>query len=67
VVFKTKEKALKSLMRQLDFNDEGIRVVEKDPFILKIPTGKHIIVKALRKGFELTKAELIRRLDNIFE
>ena len=66
LVFKTKEKALNSLMQQLDFNEEGIKIIEKDPSILKIPTGKNIILKVLRKGFEHTKAELIRRLDNIF-
>ncbi len=65
--FKTKEKGYESLIRQLDFNDECIKIVEKDPSILKIPTGKNIIVKILRKGFEKTKKELIDRLDNIFD
>ena len=65
-VFKTKDNALKSLNRQLDFNDKGIAIVEKDPSILKIPTGKNIILKTLRKGFDNTKEELQSRLDNIF-
>ncbi len=67
VAFKTKEKAYESLIRQLDFNDESIKIVEKDTSILKIPTGKNIIVKILRKGFEKTKKELIDHLDNIFD
>ncbi|MFX1256977.1 MAG: hypothetical protein ACFFAN_03895 [Promethearchaeota archaeon] len=67
VVFKTKEKAYESLKRQLEYNDEGIKIVESDPSILKIPTGKNIILKVLRKGFEKTKSELIKRLENIFE
>jgi len=66
IVFKTKEKAKESLIRQLDFNEKGIKIVEDDPTILKIPTGKNIILKALRNGFNNTRDELIRRLDNIF-
>ena len=66
IVFKTKENALKSLMQQLDFNEAGIKVIEKDPTILKMPTGKNTLLKALRKGFEHTKTVLIQRLDNIF-
>ena len=65
-VFKTKEKALFSLTRQLNFNDVGIKVVEQDSTILKMPTGRNIIVKVLRKGFEKTKEDLIKRLDHIF-
>ena len=65
-VFKTKEKALFSLTRQLNFNDMGIKVVEQDSTILKMPTGRNIIVKVLRKGFEKTKQDLISRLENIF-
>jgi len=53
-------------MKQLDFNEAGINVIEKDPAILKIPTGKNILLKCLRKGFEHTKTLLIERLDNIF-
>ena len=65
-MFKTKENALVSLKRQLEFNEQGIKIVEKDPSILKIPTGKNIILKALRNGFNNTRDELIKRLDNIF-
>jgi hypothetical protein len=64
--FKTKENAYKALKRQLDFNDQGIEIVEKDDSILKIPMGKNIILKVLRKGFELTKKQLIDDLDSIF-
>lgn len=64
--FKTKEIAYQALKRQLDYNEEGIVIVEEDDKILKIPIGKNIILKVLRKGFELTKKGLIDELDEIF-
>ncbi len=66
VAFKSKENAYQALKRQLDFNDEGISIVEEDDSILKVPMGKNIILKVLRKGFELTKNQLIEELDHIF-
>jgi hypothetical protein len=63
----SKEKALKSLKRQLDYNEEAIKIVEKDHSILKVPTGKNIVVRVLRKGFETTKNILLHRLDLIFD
>jgi hypothetical protein len=65
--FKTKEKAYQALKRQLDYNEEGISVVEKDDTILNVPKlAKKIILNILRKGFELTKTQLIEELDEIF-
>jgi len=64
--FKTKQLAYMALKRQLDFNEEGISIVEKDDSILKVPMGKNIILKVLRKGFELTKEKLIEDLNEIF-
>lgn len=64
--FKSKEKAYQALIRQLDYNEEGIAIVEQDDSILKIPLGKNIIIKVLRAGFELTKKGLIEELDEIF-
>ncbi|MFX0049024.1 MAG: hypothetical protein ACFE8G_12775 [Candidatus Hermodarchaeota archaeon] len=64
--FKTKEKAYEALKRQLDYNDDGIAIVEQDDSILNVPTGKNIIIRVLRKGFELTKEKLIEELDYIF-
>ena len=64
--FKTKEDAYQSLIRQLDLNDNTIKIVEKDSAILKIPTGKHIILKVLRKGFIQTKKYLLDGLDEIY-
>ena len=64
--FKTKERAYQALIRQLDYNEEGIAVVEKDDTILKVPLGKNIILKVLRLGFEKTKEKLIEELDEIF-
>ncbi len=64
--FKSKEKAYQALKRQLDYNEEGIAIVEQDDSILKVPLGKNIILKVLRAGFELTKKKLIEDLDEIF-
>jgi len=60
------ELAYEALKRQLDYNDDGIIIVEEDDSILNIPTGKNIIVSVLRKGFEKTKESLINELDVIF-
>ncbi|MEE9379520.1 MAG: hypothetical protein V3V33_15960 [Candidatus Lokiarchaeia archaeon] len=65
-VFKSKEKAYQALKRQLDYNEEGINIVEQDQSILKVPFAKNIILKVLRAGFELTKKNLIEDLDEIF-
>ena len=64
--FKSKEKAYQALKRQLDYNEEGIAIVELDDTILKVPLGKNIILKVLRMGFEMTKEKLIQELDEIF-
>ena len=64
--FKTKERAYQALMRQLDYNEEGISIVESDDSILKVPVAKNVILTILRKGFELTKTQLIEELDVIF-
>lgn len=66
VAFKSKEIAKQNLMKQLDFTDRGIKIVEKDLSILKIPLGRKIIVKTLRKGFERTKAEFIKSLNETY-
>ena len=64
--FKTKERAHQALMRQLDYNEEGLAIVESDQSILKVPVAKNVIITILRKGFELTKKQLIEELDEIF-
>jgi hypothetical protein len=64
--FKTKEKAYQALKRQLDYNEEGISIVESDSSILQVPVGKNIILTVLRKAFELTKKQLNEELDNTF-
>jgi hypothetical protein len=67
VAFKSKEVAEQNLMKQLNFTDRGIKIVEEDFSILKRPPfGKKIIVKALRKGFEQTKTEFINTLNDTF-
>ena len=64
--FKTKENAYRALMIQLDYNEEGISILEEDESILKIAAGRDIITRVLRKGFEHTKEALIQELDEIF-
>jgi len=62
--FKSKELATKNLMKQLEFTDKSIRIIEEDPTILSLPAGKKIIIKALRKGFEETKREFLEAIDD---
>ena len=64
--FPSKEIAKQNLMKQLDFTDRGIKIVEEDSSILKIPMGRKIIVKALRQGFNLTKKEFIVSLNDTY-
>ena len=66
VAFNTKELAEENLMRQLKFTEEAINIIEEDLSILKLPVGKRILVKALRRGFELTKAEFNKGLDETY-
>ena len=66
IAFKTKENAYRALMIQLDYNEEGISILEEDESILKIAAGRDIITRVLRKGFEHTKEALIQELDEIF-
>ena len=67
VAFKSKEVAEENLMKQLNFTDRGIKVVEDDISILRIPVGKRIIVKALRRGFEQTRKEFIIALNDTYD
>ena len=67
VAFKTKEIAKENLMKQLNFTDRGIKIVQEDLSLLKIPVGRRIIVKALRKGFEQTKTEFIKGLNDTYD
>jgi len=67
VAFKSKEVAEQNLKKQLNFTDRGIKIVEEDLSILRIPLGKKIIVKALRKGFSQTKKEFINGLNDTYD
>ncbi|MFW9783071.1 MAG: hypothetical protein ACFFFB_12385 [Candidatus Heimdallarchaeota archaeon] len=67
VAFQTKEVAEQNLIKQLEFTNKGIEIVEDDPSILKIPVGKRIIVKTLRRGFERTKADFLKSLNETYE
>jgi hypothetical protein len=64
--FTEKEIAEQNLMKQLEFTERGIRIIEEDPSILRVPVGKKIIVKTLRKGFENTKAEFMKSLNETY-
>ncbi len=64
--FKTKEIAISNMLKQLKLTENGIKIIEDDPSILSLPTGKKIIVKALRKGFEATKKEFIEAIDDTY-
>jgi len=65
--FKTKEVATMNLMKQLEFTEKGIKIIEEDHSILSLPAGKKIIIKALRKGFEETKKEFLKAIDETYE
>jgi len=65
--FKSKEKAIKNLTKQLEFTDRSIRIIEEDPTILSLPTGKKIIIRALRKGFEETKKEFFEGINDTYD
>jgi uncharacterized lipoprotein YehR (DUF1307 family) len=67
VAFKTKEIATTNLMKQLEFTEKGIKIIEKDPSILSLPAGKKIIIRALRKGFEETRKEFLESIDDTFD
>ncbi|MFX0042620.1 MAG: hypothetical protein ACFE8L_06895 [Candidatus Hodarchaeota archaeon] len=64
--FKSKEVAQKNLMKQLEYTDKGIKIIEEDHSLLNIPLGRRIIVNALRKGFEQTKKEFIEALNDTY-
>lgn len=66
LAFPTKKQAREALIEQLDFTDQGIAVVESDPSILDIPTGKDLILRILRKGFDRTKAQFLRDLEELY-
>jgi len=66
VAFKTKEIAISNMLKQLKLTENGIKIIEEDPSILSLPTGKKIIIKALRKGFEATKKEFIEAIGDTY-
>ncbi len=65
--FKSKEIAIKNLKKQLEFTERGISIIEEDPSILSLPTGKKIIVKSLRKGFEESKKEFFKGINETYD
>ncbi len=65
--FKSKELATKNLKKQLEFTERGISIIEDDPSILSLPAGKKIIIKSLRKGFEETKKEFLKGIDETYD
>ena len=67
VAFKNKGDAKENLMKQIDYTEKGIRIIEEDPSILNIAVGKNLIIKALRKGFEQTKKDFIEALEDTYD
>ncbi|MBY9008620.1 MAG: hypothetical protein KGD74_01985 [Candidatus Lokiarchaeota archaeon] len=65
--FKSKDLATKNLKKQLEFTERGISIIEDDPSILSLPAGKKIIIKALRKGFEETKKDFFKGIDETYD
>jgi len=65
--FENKDFAKKNLMKQLEYTDQSISLIEKDLSILSVPVGKKIIIKALRKGFEETKKEFIKAINETYD
>jgi hypothetical protein len=66
-VYKSKEEAYNALIKQLNFTDDGISLIESDISIVKVPTAKELIVRALRKGFEMTKEDLLANLHSTYD
>jgi len=64
--FNSKEETVKILSTQLEYTDESIRIVEEDLTILNVTIGRKIIIKALRKGFELKKKEFFYGIDTVY-
>ena len=65
--FKSKDIAIKNLEKQLEFTERGISIIEDDLSILSLPAGKKIIVKSLRKGFELSKKDFLKGIDETYD
>ncbi len=65
--FKSKEIATKNLKKQLEFTERGISIIEDDPSILSLPAGKKIIIKSLRKGFEESKKDFLKAIDETYD
>ena len=65
--FKSKEIAIKNLKKQLEFTERGISLIEDDPSLLSLIAGKKIIIKALRKGFEETKKDFFKGIDETYD
>lgn len=65
--FKNKDYAKETLMKQLEYTDKSISLIEKDLSILSVPVGKRIIIKALRKGFEQTRKDFIKSINETYD
>jgi len=65
--FESKEIATKNLMKQLNFTERGISIIEEDLSILSIPAGKKIIIKSLRKGFNQSKEDFLKAIDETYD
>lgn len=64
--FKTKEEAYRTLITQLNFYDECLRIMERDLSILTFPTGRRRIFTVLKRGSEESNRDFIKTLDEIY-
>jgi hypothetical protein len=66
IAFSSKEDARRNLLKQLEFTNDSIKVVEQDPSILNLPVGKRILLTTLRKGYERTKKEFMESIEDTY-
>jgi hypothetical protein len=64
--FKTADGAKEILMKQIDSMNYGLKIVESDLSIINISTGREIIMRVLRQGFDHKVRDFINQIDEIF-
>ncbi|OLS15388.1 MAG: hypothetical protein RBG13Loki_0981 [Promethearchaeota archaeon CR_4] len=62
--YKTREAMRETMITQMDFIGRGISIVESDQSILDVPVARSLIMRVLRNGYEQTRAQFLRDIDN---
>jgi len=65
--YKNREIARETMIHQMDIIGRGISIVESDQSILDVPAAKSLIMRVLRNGFEQTRAQFLRDIDDDFQ